>query len=293
MITILNESFSGLEPLTDKEVAEIMEIKRKLFDLQMDGKRELPSINFQKQIDALKPYQSGIANKNNFFYCTLAVFTPCKRPKKEPDYISKNRVGDVSSEYWYSNEGVVRCSDHWGTGVASCDWALKDIAYGTRDGSVDKTRKRCGFCKWEDFVRYPDIKTTEDTNESYLTTFDNTTSKGEYEIDGKLYAYDRNTRTLVLLYDPKVEENHTYECFLDDEDIEDLSFDEIRELVIDFADSENLPYNDISIIEKKNGVGTIRVRVVVSLSSESDRTEWTYFPTDFPRYLRKVADDVS
>lgn len=177
-----------------------------------------------REIEALKPYQNGIANKKNFFYQTIAVFTPCKRPKQSPDHISRNRNGDISSEYWYTNDGVIRSSNHWGTGVASCDWALKDNAYGS-EGSITKTRKRCGFCKWEDFVKIPTVLTTEDTGESYLATFANTVNKKEYEIDGKLYGYDRDTQTLVLLSEPKTRElSAEYKICID-------TLDEVRTLV--------------------------------------------------------------
>ena len=48
-----------------------------------------------------------------FFKSTKANFKGCKRPKRKPDYVSYDRYGDISSEYWYTKKGVVRCSDHW------------------------------------------------------------------------------------------------------------------------------------------------------------------------------------
>lgn len=88
----------------------------------------------------------------NFFKKTRASFKGCKRPRRKPDYISYDRYGDVSSEYWYTNKGVVRCSDHWSAvhmpqtnliecgKVASCHWVLKATSY-----------TDCGFCLWGKF----------------------------------------------------------------------------------------------------------------------------------------------
>ncbi len=45
----------------------------------------------------------------------------------------------TSSEYWYSEQGVIRHSDHWGN-VAKCIWEKEPI-----DSSF-------GFCKWENFL---------------------------------------------------------------------------------------------------------------------------------------------
>lgn len=197
MITVLIESVNGQTPLTQTEIKEITNITRSLAKAELDNGYGIDY--FLRTIDALRPYQSGTANKDNFFYNTIAIFTPCKRPKTSPSYQSKNRQGKVSSEYWYTSEGVVRGSDHWGTGVASCDWALKDIT-GNDEGSITKTRKRYGFCKWEDFILKPSILTTDDTNESFVTTFDNKVGKKDVEINGKLYGVDGNK--LLLLYDP-------------------------------------------------------------------------------------------
>jgi len=45
--------------------------------------------------------------------------------------------GKISSEYWYSEEGVIRKSDHWGV-VATCEWNINE-------GEV-------GFAKWNNFT---------------------------------------------------------------------------------------------------------------------------------------------
>lgn len=64
-------------------------------------------------------------NENNFFESTAANFVSCEKPNREADYISAS-----GSAYWYTENGVVRGSNHWGEGVASCNWFLNGGAYG-------------------------------------------------------------------------------------------------------------------------------------------------------------------
>lgn len=74
--------------------------------------------------------------KNNFFLNTNGRFVECEIPTTTPDYISKTPSGEISSIYFYTNEGVVRVSDHWG-GVASCQWNLNTV----NEYGFDKCRK--------------------------------------------------------------------------------------------------------------------------------------------------------
>lgn len=73
----------------------------------------------------------------NFFLETFANFTKTKVPKTQPDFTSNS-----GSMYWYTDEGVIRASDHWKSYIRSCDWYL--------DGKV-VNKFAAGFCKWEDF----------------------------------------------------------------------------------------------------------------------------------------------
>ena len=104
-------------------------------------------------------------NRDTFYKETFADFSKCVRPQSEPDYISNS-----GSAYWYSDGGVIRESDHWGYGVASCDWLLDGLGYGygmhmrpdpnarmgwsEDDGyrmQYQETEPVCGFCEWGDF----------------------------------------------------------------------------------------------------------------------------------------------
>ena len=97
--------------------------------------------------------------KTQFYAATFAFFKGCKRPKREPDYVSVNQFGLVSSEYWYTDKGVIRCSNHWSNilsskpvkafsckKVSSCIWILKN-----NSPSKGYSNTPCGFCRWENF----------------------------------------------------------------------------------------------------------------------------------------------
>lgn len=89
------------------------------------------------------------ANELNFFVATRASFAACEKPEGEPDYVSGS-----GSAYWYTAEGVVRMSDHWGAGVASCDWYLDGKAYGYgMSNSARELENVCGYCDWAGFKR--------------------------------------------------------------------------------------------------------------------------------------------
>lgn len=97
-------------------------------------------------------YQDGVANENNFFINTIGEFEQIKtRPRRQPDYVSRTRDGKVSSEYWYTEEGVIRGSNHWGANVASCDWFL-----GNQKTSMHG-KKQYGKIKWSDFVQKTEV----------------------------------------------------------------------------------------------------------------------------------------
>lgn len=90
-------------------------------------------------------------NKNNFHQNTIGRFQIVEIPNGKPDYISKTTWGDVSSIYYYKNDGVIRVSNHWG-GVASCQWNLE----GLNQNGWDKCRKteiKAGFISFEDLQK--------------------------------------------------------------------------------------------------------------------------------------------
>jgi hypothetical protein len=88
------------------------------------------------------------ATKDDFFKDTEANFASCGIPSTAPDYTSNS-----GSSYWYTDEGVVRVSDHW-IGAASCRWTLDGITENETGLAIDKREAAvAGFCRWADFSR--------------------------------------------------------------------------------------------------------------------------------------------
>lgn len=145
--------------------------------------------NFDNVFNGLKKYQKGTADKNNFFVGTMAKFNEVDKPNREPDFVS-----DSGSVYWYTKDGVVRGSDHWGIGVASCDWAFVDKNGKFYNKSLVGGRNefdgvKYGFCKWKDFSRKLsfDYVYNKDDKQWIIPTFANTIGKDEYLINNKKY----------------------------------------------------------------------------------------------------------
>lgn len=127
-------------------------------------------------------------NKNNFFIQSKANWKGCARPARKPDYISRNRFGEISSEYWYSERGVIRCSNHWSHVYSPLkEWTkyivneeLSSLPYKKRIHhvyeyiyelepvkiklvecvrvsncywtlTISKKEQNCGFCPWTNF----------------------------------------------------------------------------------------------------------------------------------------------
>lgn len=82
---------------------------------------------------------------HNYFMGTTAVFEPCPDPTRSPSFVSKS-----GSEYWYTDDGVIRRSNHWGTGIASCDWLLGADGCSSWDTTAPRNI-RSGFCRFTDF----------------------------------------------------------------------------------------------------------------------------------------------
>lgn len=88
------------------------------------------------------------ATPANFFEATTAMFTACAKPERPADYVSAS-----GSAYWYTEAGVVRCADHWGGNVASCNWFLEGERPSMYCERYDE--ERAGFCAWDAFTSDP------------------------------------------------------------------------------------------------------------------------------------------
>lgn len=174
--------------VSDSKIAEFVNDRKNSALYDAEGKEY-----FDKSVALYSKYQDGTANKDNFYYNTIAEFNPVsRRPKNKPDFVSRNRDGKVSSEYWYTEDGVIRGSDHWGADVSSCDWYIGG-KYG--QSARVKRNKQYGFAKWSDFVYKTDLLKTG--QREILRTFNNSTGKGDYTENGRTYTFIRPNREWV------------------------------------------------------------------------------------------------
>lgn len=186
-------------PATQKQVENLQSRLKNANLWAIDTAKE----HYEKSKEVYQPFQEGTANKDNFMVDTMAEFQQISgRPRRKPDYVSYDRDGNISSEYWYTEEGVIRGSKHWGENVASCDWPLKHedghTSYGNRDrDDVAHTSKVYGMAKWDDFTYKTKLIDIGDGNE-YMCSFD--TSMGKrgksacHSINGKKYVYNKDSR---------------------------------------------------------------------------------------------------
>ncbi len=133
------------------------------------GDQKIKDETFNLKKNFFENYQSGEADKNNFFINTMAKFEKTDRPNREPDYISYSN-GKISSRYWYTQDGVIRGSNHWGNGVASCDWLLE----GSKQ-NMEGSQVKYGKAKWSDFTQKPEI--IKSNGKLIMSNFNNTIGK--------------------------------------------------------------------------------------------------------------------
>lgn len=82
------------------------------------------------------------ANKDNYFENSIGFWTKVnRRPRGDSNHKSVYWYTDKKgSEYWYTNDGVYRNSDHWGRRIASCSWWIDE----------ENPKRTTGFIRWED-----------------------------------------------------------------------------------------------------------------------------------------------
>ncbi len=128
--------------------------------------------------------QDGTASELNFFERTMVMYEECDRPNRKPDFVSES-----GSMYWYTKKGVTRGSNHWGNGVANCDWAihLKNgrYIYGRGIYCMASNKIRYGFARWEDYIFKPRL--LKIARKEVLTCFSNVIGREIVLVDGKQY----------------------------------------------------------------------------------------------------------
>ena len=117
-------------------------------------------------------YSTGTANEDNFYKNSIGFWDlKNKAPNREPDHVSINhRTWKPSSKYWYTEEGVYRQSDHWGSNVASCSWYIKGRNY--KNEGISNGKKETAFIKWDDLKAKGLISKNKRTGEYGLVGFD-------------------------------------------------------------------------------------------------------------------------
>lgn len=146
-----------------------------LHNLYYDG-WEIKSPDAQYELASI--FTEDLATKDNFFLNSIGFWEVRKfRPKREPDHTSLNkrelwRNGRVktSSEYWYTSDGVIRGSDHWGSDVASCSWYLKGKSYGNY--GVRSGYKTYAYIPWKDLKAKGVIGKHWQTGKYFISGFD-------------------------------------------------------------------------------------------------------------------------
>lgn len=100
-----------------------------------------------QDIDA-KEYKDVFMNGTKAQFREVPDGERAKVAERDADYVSQS-----GSSYWYTDEGVYRSSDHWGEGVASCDWMLDGYDEGDASSFTYHYGKgsHMGFAKWDDF----------------------------------------------------------------------------------------------------------------------------------------------
>lgn len=83
----------------------------------------------------------------NFFGGTVADFSRCEIPDRNPDYVSFS-----GSAYWNKGNKVIRQSDHWGNLISS-RWLL--------EGKESKIFT-CAYCYYENFRPIKNIDFSKD-----------------------------------------------------------------------------------------------------------------------------------
>ena len=83
----------------------------------------------------------------NFTRYNFFKYTYCEFLEVSEDVFKNNRIHYKSksdSQYFYTDEGVYRYSDHWGR-VANCRWKL------LANGKFKNQISHLGYAKWSDF----------------------------------------------------------------------------------------------------------------------------------------------
>ena len=175
-------------------------------------------------------------NQNNFHKHTFCLWMEVSLADFEvqhPQFKSKS-----GSEYYFTDEGVYRTSNHWGR-AANCRWRL------VSQGNYKSQHTKVGFAKWTDF--YPNDETAKlffiqvDFEQKSVNFY----HKDMPLYDGKAILRNANETAKTIKSIKQVLNEEDWARYLVYEDLEELRRDVVKQLVnldVGFATIKKMYY---------------------------------------------------
>ena len=160
-------------------------------------------------------------NKTNFHNYTFCEFTEVNADKITN--IDRHYKSKSGSSYYFTEEGVYRCSNHWGR-AANCRWRL------ISEIKNPNQKARIGYAKWTDF--YPNNETEalfyiEVNFETLVVTFQH---KNHSNYDGIAIVRTAAETAKVIRQIKEVLETDAWAKYYDTTSIDSLRRDIIHQL---------------------------------------------------------------
>lgn len=139
-----------IDTLNEKELKDLFENTIQSWQVEKENEQEF----IRQTYENAKTYAREEANQENFFMNSIGFWKKTTyHPRRKADYTSFSHsflTGKTkkSSEYWYTEKGVYRRSNHWGMEVASCSWMLEGRPYSGSGCEVNYSE--IGFIEWKD-----------------------------------------------------------------------------------------------------------------------------------------------
>lgn len=192
------------------------------------------SLMLRKEWFYLPDYQSGIivvaGKQQRSFAYTYANWRevpslPREMEYREPDFVSRS-----GSQYWYTNSGVYRKSDHWGRRIGTCEWYIDGCSY-------DELVSIIGYCRWDDFVDLERMSMRRDRAAMRR--------RYAFDYDDENTDYDAWSRNRRRLYQPYELESYLGD-YIDDYDLDAIVNDATE---IDYLTNDRYWIDDIDLAE--------------------------------------------
>lgn len=173
-----NKKFTTFTNPNEKSVDNKSKIEEnKTNEISQDELKEL-SMKMAHKLSPQETYEIAsiltkeTADKTNYHINSIGFWELKEsHPQREADHNSfNNKLGKVSSSYWYEEDGLYRKSDHWGAKVGTCSWYIKGREY--KDYGVEIGEEEVAFIKWSDLKGKGIIIKNDKTNKYEVKGFD-------------------------------------------------------------------------------------------------------------------------